>query len=75
MGVLNLNDGELLEDTVIQAQLFFLKSCHNSVTNVDSEEVKELSASYNLTLVLFNFVSHATNIICSLEHCRHSLVA
>ena len=40
--VLDLNHCELLEDTVVQAQLLFLESCNHSITNVDSEEVEEL---------------------------------
>lgn len=67
--VLDLNHCELLEDTVVQAQLLFLKSCNHSITDVDSEEVEELSVRTDLSLMLLDFGGHAANVISGFEQC------
>jgi len=72
--ILDFNHCELLQDTVVQAELLLLESADDFVANVEGEQVVKLRVGNNLALVLLHLVSHAANIFCILEQRSRGLL-
>lgn len=75
MRVLDFNDGELLQDAVVEAQLLLFESRDHAVTNVNSEQVEQLGVSNNFAIVALNLVRHAAHIVGVLEQSGDALIA
>jgi len=73
--VLDLNHCELLQDTVVQAQLLLFEAGDHFVANVHREQVVELLVGQDLAIMSFHLVSHGADIIGILEQRGRSLLS
>jgi len=72
--VLDLNDRELLQDTVVKTELLLLEAGNYLLTEVDGQQIEQLGCAEDFSVVAFDSVGHAADIILVLEHCGHSLL-
>ena len=68
MGIVDLNNSELLEHAAVKVNLLVLERLKNDVADVAGEQVADLLELLKFATKLVNFVGHSSSVRARLEH-------
>lgn len=75
MTIADLNDMELLDNATVKSQLLIPELWHDSLAEIQTQDVQQLFLSLKIPFEAFELVLHLTDIVGVFEKSAHGLFA